>query len=132
MNHVPDDAVARVDALGRAALAGESIRVRVGLRTDLRLHADYDGQADTLAVRFLHAGDPRPTIRHHGTWLATYVDGVDSQLAAWGFRTPDDYRCTDDATGDTDADSGSTDDPEIANDDRMWHVYHGTVRLPGR
>lgn len=123
MNHVPDDALARLDALGRAALTRDAIRVRVGLRTDLRFHADYDGNGP-VAVRFHHADDARPVVRDHGSWLATYVDGVDRRLAAWGFRTPDAYRRASDGPSDPD-------DPEIATDNRSWQTYTGTVRLPG-
>lgn len=123
MNHVPDAVLARLDALGRATLHGESCRIAAGLRRDLRVHVAYDGGREPFVVRLCHRGDRQPRIRDHGPWLSTYVDGVDRRLADWGVRTPTAYR------------SGSGDPSDVRDtaieEPADWIAYDGRVTLPG-
>ncbi|MBB6646900.1 hypothetical protein H5V44_11495 [Halobellus sp. MBLA0160] len=102
MNHVPDAVLAAIDGLGRAALADEPTTVEQRLRGDFRVRISCDRtalDAGTVPVAFrLEHGTTAPTLRDHGSFVVTIVDGVDSRLRAWGIDPPDAYthRRTDD------------------------------------
>ncbi|GAA0546562.1 hypothetical protein ABNG02_05860 [Halorubrum ejinorense] len=91
MNHVPDEALAAIDAFGEGHLRGEPTPVRERLRSDLRIRILPEGDR-TARCRFEteHTRAP-PTLRDRGSFLATYVDGVDDRLRAWGIDPPDAY-----------------------------------------
>lgn len=101
MNHVPDEALAAIDAFGEGHLRGDPPAVRERLRSDLRLRIALEGDGETARCRFEteHARAP-PTLRDRGSFLATYVDGVDERLRQWGIEPPDayEYRETVDGT----------------------------------
>lgn len=111
MNHVPNEALAAIDAFGEGYLRGNPPAVRERLRSDLRLRITLDGDGETARCRFQteHARAP-PALRDRGSFLATYVDGVDERLRQWGIEPPDayEYRETVDGT----------------------HRYEGTLTLP--
>ncbi|AZQ15825.1 hypothetical protein [Halorubrum sp. PV6] len=110
MNHVPDDALAALDAFGDGHLRGDPPPVRERLRSDLRLRIDRVDEG-TARCRFEteHTRTP-PTLRDRGSFLTTYVDGVDDRLRAWGIEPPDAYEYVETVGG--------------------WHRYAGTLRLP--
>jgi len=110
VNHVPDDALAALDAFGEGHLRGDPPPVRERLRSDLRLRIDRIGEG-TARCRFEteHTRAP-PTLRDRGSFLATYADGVDDRLRAWGIEPPDAYEYVETVDG--------------------WHRYAGILRLP--
>ena len=111
MNHVPDDALASLDAFGEGYLRGDAPRVSERLRSDLRLRIEPPGDERTARCRFeTEHGRTPPTLRDRGSFLATYVDGVDERLREWGIAPPDAY--------------------EYAATVDGWHRYVGTLRLP--
>lgn len=132
MNHVPDAALDRLDALGRAVLRGENLRIAVGLRTDLRLAVAYDGRTGPFRLAFLYDGPAASRIRDHDSYLTTYVDGVDRRLAAWGLTPPPAYRRCEERPTETGegVGIGVADDPKI-DEPSVWDVYHGTVTPAG-
>lgn len=95
VNHVPDAVLAALDNLGRAALANEPTTVEQRLRSDFRVGISCDRAAldtGTVPVTFrLEHGTTAPTLRDHGSFVGTIVDGVDSRLRAWGIEPPDAY-----------------------------------------
>jgi len=111
VNHVPDEALAALDAFGEGHLRGDPPPVRERLRSDLRLRIDPTGDGRTARCRF-ETEHPRapPTLRDRGSFLATYADGVDDRLRAWGIEPPEAYEYAETADG--------------------WHRYVGTLRLP--
>lgn len=127
MNHVPDAVLDRLDALGWATLRGERLQIAAGLRRDLRLHVAYDGGRGPLEIRFCHRASPADSLREQGDWVATYVDGVDRRLTAWGIRPPEEY--THGANSLQSAASGVTD--RTIEQPAAWSVYAGRARLPG-
>ena len=114
MNHVPDAALAAIDGLGRSLLTDEPTVVDERLRSDLRIRIECDraalteGQA-TVTFRLRH-GSPAQTLRGHGSFVETIVDGVDSRLRAWGVDPPPSYT--------------------HRNTDDGWQVYVGRATLP--
>lgn len=128
MNHVPDEAVAALDAFGRGILEGEPPPVHERLRSDLRVRivpgerarSGPDASSDRSEVpsdravarcRFLtdHTQTPA-TLRGRGSYVTTIVDAIDERLVAWGVRPPDAYRYVESRGG--------------------THVYEGTLELP--
>lgn len=113
MNHVPDEVLDALDGLGRSILADEPTTVDARLRTDLRVRVDCDRaglNAGTASVAFrLERGDPAPTLRDHGPFVATIVDGIDSRLRGWGVEPPDAY--------------------PYRTADEGWQVYAGSATL---
>lgn len=110
MNHVPDEALAALDAFGEGHLRGDPPSVRERLRSDLRLRIErVDEGAARCRFETEHARAP-PTLRDRGPFLATYADGVDDRLRAWGIEPPDAYEYVETVDG--------------------WHRYAGTLRLP--
>ena len=113
MNHVPDAALAAIDDLGRATLTDDPATVDQRLRRDFRVRIECDRtalDAGRTTVTFgLKRGTPAPTLRVHGSYVATIVDGIDSRLRAWGIE-PSKYSYQD------------TDDG--------WHAYAGRAALP--
>lgn len=92
MNHVPDDALAAIDELGRGLLAAEPTTIDERLRSDLRLRIDCDRTAldagtATVTFRLEHTSSAE-TLRDHGPYVCTIVDAVDSRLRAWGVDPP--------------------------------------------
>jgi hypothetical protein len=114
MNHVPDDVLVAVNDLGRAVLVDEPTTVDGRLRTDFRVRIDCDGRAldsGTIPVAFrLEHGDSASTLRGHGSFVATIVDGVDARFRGWGIEPPETY-----AHRETDG---------------GWQVYAGRATLP--
>lgn len=113
VNHVPDTVVAAIDDLGRATLTDDPTTLDQRLRRDFRVRiecdrAALDARVATVTFRLEH-GTPTPTLRGHGSFVATVVDGIDSRLQAWGIE-PSEYSYQD------------TDDG--------WHVYVGRAALP--
>jgi hypothetical protein len=110
VNHVPDEALAALDAFGEGHLRGDPPSVRERLRSDLRLRIDRVDEG-TARCRFEteHARAPA-TLRERGSFLATYADGVDDRLRAWGIEPPDAYEYVETVDG--------------------WHRYAGTLQLP--
>lgn len=114
MNHVPDAALDAIDDLGRSLLTDDPTVVDERLRSDLRIRIDCDraaltAGAATVTVRLRH-GSPARTLRGHGSFVETIVDGVDSRLRAWGVDPPASY-----------AHQGA---------DGEWQVYAGDAALP--
>jgi hypothetical protein len=110
VNHVPDAALDALDAFGEGHLRGEPTTVRERLRADLRLRIDRTGE-ETARCRFeIEHARPSPTLRDRGSFLATYADGVDDRLRAWGIEPPDAYEYVETVDG--------------------WHRYVGTLGLP--
>lgn len=95
MNHVPDDALAALDALGRGALEDEPRPVRARLRSDLRLRVPCDDdalRAGATRIEFRVDHTRREDrLRGYGSYVETIVDGVEQRLRAWGFTPPDTY-----------------------------------------
>ena len=111
MNHVPDDALAAVDAFGEGLLVGETRPVEVRLRSDLRLAIDPDTRDGTATVAFrIEHGRREERLRGYGSFVGTVVDGVERRLGEWGVRPPEEYAYRD------------TDDG--------WHRYAGEAGLP--
>jgi hypothetical protein len=114
VNHVPDPVLAAIDGLGRAILVDDPTTLDQRLRGDFRIRIDCDRtalDAGTASVTFrLEHGTPAPTLRGHGSFVATVVDGVDSRLREWGIEPPDAYT------------HRSTDD--------RWQIYAGRAALP--
>lgn len=114
MNHVPDDVLAAIDDLGRATLIEDPTTLEERLRSDLRIRIDCDRaalDAGTVPVTFrLERGAPAPTLRAHGSFVTTIVDGVDSRLRGWGIEPPAEYT--------------------HRNTDSAWQVYAGAAALP--
>lgn len=90
MNHVPDAALAELDAFGEGWLHGDPLRVRATLREDLRVEVwAADG---TIHVRFETEHTQAPaTLRDRGSYMTTVVDGIDRRLREWGFEPPGTY-----------------------------------------
>ncbi len=111
MNHVPDPALEAIDAFGEGHLRGDPTPVRERLRSDLRLRIEPDSGDQTARCRFEteHTRTPR-TLRERGSFLTTYVDGVDERLGEWGIDPPDEYTYVETVDG--------------------THRYEGTLRLP--
>ena len=97
MNHVSDEALAAIDAFGEGLLRADPPPVRERLRSDLRLRIDApSGDERTARCSFeIDHATPRETLREHGSFVATVVNGVDDRLAAWGIRPPDAYEHVD-------------------------------------
>mgnify|MGYP005858205197 FL=1 len=111
MNHVPDDALAAIDAFGEGVLYGDPPPVRERLRSDLRLRIEIAGDDGTARCLFeTEHGRTPGRLRDRGSFLTTYVDGVDERLRAWGIEPPDAYEYT-----------GTVDGS---------HRYEGTLTLP--
>lgn len=114
MNHVPDEALAAIDDLGRAVLMDDPITLDQRLRGDFRVRIDCDRaalDAGAASVTFrLERGTPAPTLRDHGSFVATVVDGIDSRFRAWGIEPPDVYA--------------------HQNTDDGWQVYAGRATFP--
>lgn len=113
-NHVPDAALDAIDGLGRSLLEAEPTVVDERLRSDFRVRIDCDRaalDAGEAAVTFrLEHGSPSRTLRGHGSFVETVVDGVDARLRGWGVDPPDAYA------------HQETDDG--------WQVYAGAATLP--
>lgn len=111
MNHVPDAAIAAIDAFGEGHLRGDPPSVRERLRSDLRLRIDPSADGRTARCRFEteHTRAP-PRLRDRGSFLTTYVDGVDERLREWGITPPEAYTHVETVDG--------------------THRYEGTLRLP--
>ena len=111
VNHVPDDALAALDAFGEGHLRGDPQPVSERLRSDLRLRIAPPNDGRTARCRFEteHTRTP-PTLRDRGSFLATYVNGVDERLREWGIEPPDAYEYVETVDG--------------------RHRYAGTLRLP--
>jgi hypothetical protein len=114
VNHVPDDVLDAVDDLGRAILTDDPAALDCRLRSDFRVRIDCDRaalDAGTVAVAFrLERGDPEPTLRGHGSFVTTIVDGVDDRLRAWGIEPPATYA--------------------VREADGRWQIYAGRADLP--
>lgn len=111
VNHVPDDAITAIDAFGEGILRGDAPTVRERLRSDLRLRVELAGDDRTARCRFeTEHGRAPPTLRERGSFLTTYVDGVDERLGEWGIDPPDEYTYVETVDG--------------------THRYEGTLRLP--
>ena len=110
MNHVPDEALAAIDAFGEDMLGGEPPPVRERLRSDLRLRVLVDDGEATATCRFEteHTTTPE-TLRGRGSFVTTIVDGIDARFEAWGIEPPGAYRYADTVDG--------------------THRYEGTLRL---
>ena len=113
MNHVPDAVVAAIDDLGRATLTDDPTTLDQRLRRDFRVRVECDRaavDAGGVDVTFrLEHGSTAPTLRGHGSFVTTIVDGVDSRLRAWGIEPSEySYQGTDDG----------------------WHAYVGRAALP--
>jgi hypothetical protein len=120
MNHVPDTAVAAIDALGEGLLVGEPRPVNVALREDLRLVIPVDDAAldaghAPVEFHLAHTED-RERLRAHGSFVATVADGVETRLRGWGIDPPGRYARTRDRAGEP-------------GDGDTWRVYAGTARL---
>jgi hypothetical protein len=117
MNHVPDEALAALDALGEGLLVGAARPVDVALRTDLRLVVPVDDAAvaDGHAPVEFHLEHARREshLRAHGSFVATVVDGVETRLREWGVDPPERY----------------AHDRDRSRDGDSWRVYAGTLRL---
>jgi len=111
VNHVPDDALVAIDAFGEGVLYGDPPSVRERLRSDLRLRIEPADDGRTARCRFEteHARTPA-TLRERGSFLTTYVDGVDERLRAWGIEPPPAY--------------------EYAGTSDGSHRYEGALELP--
>lgn len=117
MNHVPDDALDAVEALGEGLLVGEARPVDTRLRSDLRLRIPITDD-DVAAGRTTVAFHLEHTQRHehllaHGDFVATVVDGVETTLREWGIDPPERY--------------AHHRDERRASE--TWRVYAGTARL---
>ena len=111
MNHVPNDALAAVDAFGEGHLRGESVPVRERLRSDLRVRVEPDEDGQTARCRFETEHPRTPsTLRERGSFLTTYVDGIDERLREWGIEPPESYEYCGTVDG--------------------THRYEGTLTLP--
>ncbi|WP_283403183.1 hypothetical protein [Halorubrum sp. DM2] len=111
VNHVPNEALAAVDAFGEGHLRGDPPAVRERLRSDLRVRitANADGRTARCWFETEHTRAP-PTLRERGSFLATYVDGVDERLREWGIDPPETYEYRETVEG--------------------THRYEGTLSLP--
>jgi len=111
VNHVPNEALAAIDAFGEGHLRGDPPPVRERLRSDLRIRIEVNDDGRTARCRFEteYTRTP-PTLRDRDSFLVTYVDGVDERLREWGIEPPPayEYRETVDGT----------------------HRYEGTLTLP--
>lgn len=111
MNHVPDDAVAAIDAFGAGILYGDPPPVRERLRSDLRFRIELVEASGTARCLFETEHNQAPaTLRERGSFLTTYVDGVDERLRTWGIEPPDAYEYAETVDGS--------------------HRYEGTLGLP--
>jgi len=111
VNHVPDEVLAAIDAFGEGHLYGDPPSVRERLRSDLRLRIDADvhGYVARCVFETEHNRTPS-TLRDRGSFLTTYVNGVDERLRAWGIEPPAAY--------------------EYVGTNDQTHRYAGTLRLP--
>lgn len=114
MNHVPDAVLTAIDGFGRSLLEDEPTVVDERLRADLRVRIDCDRAAldegcAEVTFRLAH-GSPAASLREHGSFVGTVVDGVDSRLRAWGVDPPASYPHRD--------------------ADGEWQVYAGRATLP--
>jgi hypothetical protein len=95
VNHVPDEVTAAMERFGEAILADEPGSVDVALKSDVRVRIDWDRDdlvAGTAWIEFVvDHPNPADSLRGFGPFLDTRVDGVETTLAEWGVRTPDDY-----------------------------------------
>jgi len=114
MNHVPDEALAAIDDLGRGLLVGDPRPVEASLRSDLRLSIPVDADAlragETPVAFHLRHTRGHDHLRAHGSFVATVVDGVETRLREWGVEPPERYEHDRDVDGD-------------------WRVYDGEARL---
>ncbi len=113
MNHVPDEAVTAIDAFGRGILTGDSHPVSARLRSDLRVHIPCDAAklaAGETRLEYQIDRDQTPDmIRGYGSFVETYVNGVETQLENWGIDLPPGY--------------------EYAGKRDGWRLYTGRVEL---
>ncbi len=112
-DHVPDEALSRIDDLGEGALTGDPRPVEARLRSDLRLEIPCDEAAlaageTTIAFLFDHARQ-EATLREYNPFVVTVVDGVEARLREWGMVPPDAYEHRGTAEG--------------------WHRYAGVLTL---
>ena len=92
MNHVPDEALAAVDAFGEGLLTGEASAFGARLRSDLRLSVDPAAADDGARCRYeLDHARTKPTLRAYGSFVTTIVDGVDEQFRSWSVEPPAAY-----------------------------------------
>jgi hypothetical protein len=113
VNHVPDDALAAIDDFGEGILHGDPRPADARLRSDLRVRVavtDESLRAGEATVAFLldHSRSA-PTVRDHGSFVATVVDGIDGRLVEWGVDPPPAY--------------------EYDGDEDGWRRYAGTARF---
>lgn len=98
MNHVPDVALAEIDAFAEGWLRDDPPRAHAKLRDDLRfvLWADEGG----IRLRFETAHTRRTaTLRDRGSFVTTIVEGIESRLREWGFEPPTAYEYVGPADG---------------------------------
>ncbi len=117
MNHVPDDALAAIDALGEGLLVGEARPVDERLRSDLRVAIPLDEAAldrgrVAVAFRVRHA-TRHDRLADYGPFVGTVVEGVETRLREWGVTPPSAY----DHVADEDGPDGT------------WRRYAGDARL---
>ena len=92
MNHIPDEALAAVDAFGEGLLTGEASAFGARLRSDLRLSVDPAGADDGARCRYeLGHARTKPTLRAYGSFVTTIVDGIDEQFRSWSIEPPAAY-----------------------------------------
>lgn len=94
-NHVPDEALAAIDGLGEGLLVGDPRPVAVRLRSDLGLCVPCTEaaiRAGAVPVEFhIEHGHGRETLRGHGSFVGTIVDGIDDRFREWGIEPPAAY-----------------------------------------
>lgn len=111
MNHVPDAALAAIDALGMAVLRGDDATVSERLRSDLRVRIVAASSDETARCVFEADHTTAPdTLRDRGSFVTTIVDGIDDRLRSWGIEPPSAYEHTETVDG--------------------VHRYEGALRLP--
>lgn len=111
MNHVPDEALAAVDAFGEGLLTGEASAFGARLRSDLRLCVDPAAVEEGARCRYeLTHSRTEPTLRAYGSFVTTIVDGLDEQFRSWSVEPPDAYEYAETADG--------------------VHHYEGTLGVP--
>ena len=109
MNHVPNEALERIDAFGESLLTGTQSAFDATLREDLRLRVDPDSGSARCRYEIDHA-EAEPTLRAYGSFVTTVVDGVDGRFRSWGVEPPAAYE-------------------HVGSDDGR-HRYAGTLGLP--
>lgn len=114
MNHVPDNTLRAIDALGRGLLCGEVRTVETQPRTGLQIEitpSAAEVAAGQLPVAFCVDGARQSRLGEYGSFLETIVSGVETRLAAWGIDPPTRYPRRGQSEG--------------------WHRYVGIARRPG-